>query len=172
MPKNHWKFFPAHLVQDTPDLDKTLPLKSFDLFRKFRSVQWSDKLKQLHYGRFPKTKMLPVFTYGLLATDGITFYLERHHSVPSYPQEPLLFPNIQSYNEQNPLKFHYSDTSDIIQIELNISHDTSEKDDLVFDEDSLCMSYYDSSILFDNETYRPLNVADDYQYPSRSESCS
>ena len=67
----------------------------------------------------------------------------------------MLFPHIQSYNEQNFETFHDSDTTDMIQIDLHTSYDNSEFDvnlseDRIFDEDQ--------SIMFDTELFESVNL--------------
>ena len=65
----------------------------------------------------------------------------------------MLFPHIQSNNEQLSELFHGSDTTDIIQNVLNTSNDNSDFDDNTFDDEPFCNIEDDQSNIFDNEIY-------------------
>ena len=76
----------------------------------------------------------------------------------------MLFPHIQSNEEQSPVTTHDSDVSKIIQTVLYTSPDTSKNDDNVFDDDlflndqddtSICATIGESVILKDyHHSYR------------------
>ena len=104
----------AYTMQNSPNLDTSLPLNLFVLHRNFEVVQFSDELKPLRDGPFKIVNQPTEVTYEFLTQDGLTFHTHRNQLVPYYLQEPLLFPHIQSYNEQIPERIRDSDTSDMI----------------------------------------------------------
>ena len=58
------------------------------------------QLRQLSYGPFESFNKPTEVTYELLTQDGKTFLTYPKPLFPFYPKEPLLFPHIQSKNEQ------------------------------------------------------------------------
>ena len=104
--------------------------------------------------------------------NGKTFDTPKNYSIPCYPKELLFSPDIHSNNEQHPVPIHDSGTSDMIQNDLYTSYGTSDLDDHVSDDDSLCNDCDDTKIMFDNELYKSVNVDDDYHHLVRSNSDS
>ena len=88
--------------------------------------------------------------------------------LPYYPQEPLLFPHIESYKEQNTEIFHDSDTSDKIQNDLYKFYDNSDFDESDFDDETISNDPDDQSIMFDNATYGSVKLDDNHYQISRS----
>ena len=78
--------------------------------------------------------------------------------------EPLLFPHLESNNEQKSGIVHNCATSDIIQNDLFVSYDNSEFDNNVFDDELFSNNEDVESFMFDNEIYLSVNV-DDTLYP-------
>ena len=102
-------------MQNLPNLDKPIPVNSVVLHRIFKALHFSDKLKPLRNGPFKKLNKPREVTHKLLTQDRKRFNTHRNLLVPHYPKEPLLFPHIESNNEQKSETFYDSDTSDIIQ---------------------------------------------------------
>ena len=71
--------------------------------------------------------------------------------IPYYPQEPLLFPHIQSYTEKKFEIFLDSDSSDFIPIDLFTPLENSEFDDDVFQYEPFCNESDDQSVTFAKE---------------------
>ena len=69
--------------------------------------------------------------------------------IPCCPKQALLFANIQSYNEQNPVTAHDCDKSDMIQIFLYTSNEISELEDIVFNGDGVCDDDEETTVLFE-----------------------
>ena len=88
--------------------------------------------------------------------------------IPYYSKEPLLFPRIQSNNENNSEVIQNSDISDMVQNELYISKDNSDLDDNVFDDDPCCDETDDQSITFNSEIQKSAKLEDNHNHPSRS----
>ena len=85
-----------------------------------------------------------------------------------YCREPLLFPQLHLYNEQNLVAVHGSDTSDMIEKELYNSYENSYSDDNVFDDDPLCNKLDITSNISDIDLYKFVNLDDDCHLPYRS----
>ena len=150
-------------MQNSPILDKPLPLNSFVLHRSLKAVHFSHKLKSLHIGRFKNFKTTEVM-YELRTEDKKTFHTHRNHLIPYYPKDLLLFRHIQSKNEQNLELSHASDTSDMIQIDLYTSYDSSKVDDNVFVDDPFCNIDDDQSIMFDNEIFKSVKMHENHYH--------
>ena len=76
----------------------------------------------------------------------------------------MLFPRIESNNEQNSGIVDNCDTTVMIQNDLCVSYDNSEVDNNVFDDELFCNNEDDESYMFGTEIYRSVNV-DDTLYP-------
>ena len=95
-----------------------------------------------------------------MTQDKRTFYPHWNHLIPFYPDKRLLFLHNESYNGQNPVTTPISDTSDVLQIDLDTSFDASEKNDFVFDDVPLCDEADDASNMLDIELHKPVNLDD------------
>ena len=91
----------AYTMQNSPQDDKPLPLDSFVLHWNFKTLQISDKLKQLCDGHSKIVNMSTEITYEFLTQEEKTFHTHLTHLVSYYPKEPLLFPHIKLYKKQN-----------------------------------------------------------------------
>ena len=91
------------------------------------------KLKSLRNGPFKIINRPMRVTNDPLTQNGKTFHTHRNNFIPYYPEEPLLYPHIAIYNEQNFGIFLDCDTTDLTQNDLHTSYDNSETDDNVFD---------------------------------------
>ena len=112
-------------------------------------------------------------TYEALPQNVKTCPTDRKYLIPYYPKALLLFPPIQSDNEQNSEIIHDdSDTSDMIQNDLYTSNDNSQFDDIVFDDDLFNHIDYNQSNMFDNELYCSASLIDDQYYLSAAKSDS
>ena len=78
----------------------------------------------------------------------------------------MLFPHIQSENEENFLTTHESDTSDMNQKDIYTSYYTFEVDDNVFVDDPFCNDYDYRLVIFDSELKQSVKL----YVNSRSES--
>ena len=115
-------------MQVTPNFDKPLHLSSFVLYRNSEDVQFPDKRKPLHNGPF---KVIDKQRMTFYHKKEETLRAHRDQSIPPYPKKS---PDLQSDNEQNPVKTYGSDISDMIQNELYTSNGTYEQDNKVFDD--------------------------------------
>ena len=97
-----------------------------------------DKLEPLPDGPCKIINYHTEVPYELLTQGRKTIHTQRNHLIPDYFNELLLFPHIQSGNEQNPEINHDSDRSDMIQNDLYTSYDISGIHHKVFDDDSFC----------------------------------
>ena len=70
----------------------------------------------------------------------------------------MLLPHNENCKEQSFFTPHDSDTPDKIQEDLSISYVNSELEDHVFDYDSLCTDWGDTSIMLDIELHQPANL--------------
>ena len=61
----------------------------------------------------------------------------------------MIFPYIQSYNEQNTVTDHDCDKSDMIQTGLCTSYEISELEDIVSDGDGVCDDDEETTVLFE-----------------------
>ena len=106
----------AYTMKNSYSLDKPLPVNSFDLPRNFR-VQFLDKMKPL---KTVLSHSLTSPSKSLCVSDlePKTFHTHRKLLMHYYFEEPLLFPQIQSYNEQNSKRIHDSYTSELITNDL------------------------------------------------------
>ena len=138
-------------MQNSPILDKPLPLISFVLYQIFEVLQFSDKLKPLCNGLFKNLSKPMKVSEDLMKEDGRTFHKHRNHIIACFHEKPLPFPHIQSYKEQNPEINHKSATSDMRKNFLYTSYNNSEIDENVFDDDTFRINDDDQSIMFNNE---------------------
>ena len=69
-------------MQNSPNLDKSLPLNSFDLDRTFKVVHFSDKLKPLGFRPLKIVNKPSKMTYELLTPDGKTYHRHQNHLIP------------------------------------------------------------------------------------------
>ena len=74
-------------MQNSPSLDKSLPLNSFVSHRIFKSVQLTKKLKPLRIGPFMTINKPTEVTYELLTQEGKTFHTHRNQLIPYYCKE-------------------------------------------------------------------------------------
>ena len=101
-------------MQLSPNLDQTLPPNSL-VHLNSKAVQFSDETKPLPNVPF-KIQIKPTkVTSELLSQNGKTFHTQRNDLIPIYPKKLMLFPQIQSYNEQKSEIYEDSVTSDMIQ---------------------------------------------------------
>ena len=61
-------------MQNSPNLDKTIPLNSFVLNRSFEVVHFLDKLKPIRNGSFKISNKPTDVTYDFLTEDGKIFH--------------------------------------------------------------------------------------------------
>ena len=76
---------------------KPLPTGTFVLKRNFTHVHFSAKLKPLRIGPYKIFDRLSDVTYELVAQDGSTVHVQKDHSIPYYPKEPLLYTHLRSF---------------------------------------------------------------------------
>ena len=114
MPAHNEKKSRAYSKQHTLNFDKTLPIKSYVLHQKFEAAQFSDKLKPFPHCFLKNMIKHRDTTYALLTQNAKTFNTNQKHWTPCYPKELLLFPQIESNNEQNPVTTHDLDSSNMI----------------------------------------------------------
>ena len=69
-------------MQNSPNLDKPLPLNSIVLHRNFGVVQFPDKLKPLRNGPFKLLNKPTEVTYELVTSDGKIIHTHRNHLIP------------------------------------------------------------------------------------------
>ena len=115
-----------HTMQNSSNLHKPFPLKSFVLHQIFKVVQFSDKLKPLGIGRLKILNKPTKITYDFLTHEKEIFHTYWNQLKPAYPKELLPSPYIQSYKEQNVEKNLDSDASDMFQEDLYTSYDNAE----------------------------------------------
>ena len=139
-------------MQNAPNLDELLQLNSIVLHRNFKAVQFPDKLKTLRNARFKIINKHTEVTLELLPQDGKTFHTHKKLLIPYFSKETLLFPQIESYKEQNIEKDQDSETSHMIQNDLFTSCHSFEFDDNVFHDEPFCNTDDDQSIMLDNES--------------------
>ena len=159
-------------MQNSRNKYKLLPLNSFVLHRTFKFVQFSEKLKPLRIDPFKSINKPTEVIFELLTQILKSFHTHRTHLISFYLKEPLLFPHIQSYIEQNPETLLDSDTSDRLLKDLYTSQINSEVDDDVFDDDPFCNEDSDQSIMFDTKLYKPVNLEANHYHLSRIKSGS
>ena len=107
------------------------------------------KLKRLRNVPFEIFNKPTEVTHELLKQDEKTFHTYRNHLIPFFPEEPLLFPHIQIYEEQQLERIQDPDTSGMIQNNSNTSCDNSESDDNVFEHYPFCNDIDDQSFMLD-----------------------
>ena len=82
----------------------------------------------------------------------------------------MLSPQTQLYNEQKLEVFLDSDTSDMMQSGFYNPYDTSELNDIVFDDKPCFNEDEDQSMLFENELYKSVELGDNQYQHFGSES--
>ena len=77
-----------------------------------------DKLEPLPNGPFIIVKNLKEVIEELSTQKGKTIHIHRNHLIANIPKNSLLFPHIESYNEQASVRIHAVDISesDVIRI--------------------------------------------------------
>ena len=88
-------------MQNSPNFDKPLSFSFFVL--------------PLRNGFFNVINKPTETRYERLTHDGKKFHTHTNQMILNYPEEPLLFPHVQSYNEQNPGTKSDCDRSVMIQ---------------------------------------------------------
>ena len=95
----------------------------------------------------------------------------RIHLTLYYPKENLLFPHVQSYDEQNSEIVHDSNRKNMIQINPYTSYDNSRPvDGNFFEDDPFCNNDDDHSHMPDNELYLSAKLDDINSHHHRSKS--
>ena len=95
----------AYTMQETPNLDKALPIKSSVIHSKCETVHLSDQQKPLYSGPFQFNNKATGVTVELLTQDGKTFHTHKNLFIPNHSKESLLFFTSNPSLTKNPYHF-------------------------------------------------------------------
>ena len=109
-------------------------------------------------------------TYEVLTLKEETFLTHRNHLIPYCPKAPLFFPHFQLYNEQIPIIFNDSDTTNMIQNIFYTPYDISDFAHNVFDEDPFCKENDDQLIMFIIDLYESTKLDVNHHHHHQSKS--